>query len=107
MDEFKTIMQLETDAPLGLHIFVVSFVMLTGGTFNGLTIYLKLRQKSFHETDVYIVALACLDIFMCVVICPQQPLIALYIDSFSKGNPLLLRQFIYGISVIAFSFFSS
>ena len=66
---------------------------MTGTIFNASTIYLKLRKSNIQETDVYIVALACVDIFQCIVMCPQYPFMEYYIAEYVKQRPILLHQY--------------
>ena len=95
MGQIEQAAQLNTEAPLTLHIVVASFFVITGTAFNGLIIYLKLRKSNIQETDVYIVALACVDIFQCIIMCPQYPFMVYYIAEYWKHRPLLLYQEIF------------
>ena len=77
-----------TDAPIGVHICLVIFFIITGGIINGFIIFLKVKKPALQEIDYYIIALASVDIFLCVIICPQYPLITYYIDQYNKSNLL-------------------
>ena len=55
-----------------------------------------------YETDVYILALACVDIFACVALCPQHPLITSYINRFAEDKPFALSQLMFCFSTVMF-----
>ena len=102
MAQFDTLLQFDTDAPTALHIIAVTFFMVTGGILNSLIIFLKLRKYILHETDVYILALAGVDIFACVALCPQHPFIASYINWFAEDKPFALSQLMFCVSTVMF-----
>ena len=64
-------------------------------------IYVKLKQK-IQETDIYIIALAVVDIFMSVIVCPQYPLLTQYVNDFKNNNTFALTQFMYSMIILLF-----
>ena len=98
MSEFDIVLNSNTEAPLALHIFVVIFFMITGGIYNGIIIFIKGKKSSLQETEYYVIALACVDIFVCLVICPQYPLLTLFISEYkNKRRFLLIKHLICAV----------
>ena len=92
MSEFNILFSYDTYAPLTLHISVVTFFVLTGAIFNTIIIYLYMNKQNLKETDVYILAMAFVDIFACMVVCPQYPFMEIYINEYKKHNHFALKQ---------------
>ena len=84
MSNFESILSLNTDA--------VTSVVITGTISNGIIIYSQMKKPSFNETDIYILALACVDLFACTVMCPQYPFLDVYIEEYNRNNHFALRQ---------------
>ena len=51
-----------------------------------------MNKQSLKETDVYILAMAFVDIFACMVVCPQYPFMEKYIDEYMKHKHFALKQ---------------
>ena len=73
MSEFEVMSHWNTNAPLTLHILV------TGMIGNGTIIYIKVIKKHLNETDIYILALAIVDLLVCLISCPQTTFFGDYI----------------------------
>ena len=104
MAKFDRLLQFDTDAPISLHIIAVTCFMLTGGILNFVIIFLKLRKNILQETDVYIVALAFVDIFACVALSPQHPFITSYIKRYVEDQPFALSQYMFCFSTVMFTY---
>lgn len=63
--------------PLEVHILSVSFFLIFGLLANVAVIYLFTSKKN-NSGNVYMVALAVLDIMACVLLCPQFPFLQFY-----------------------------
>ena len=100
MSQIEQAIKLNFEAPIALHLAVVSFFVISGTIFNGLTIYLKLKKSNMQETDAYIVALACVDILQCITICPQYPFMAYYVAEYSKQRPFLFSQYMFCVTIL-------
>ena len=93
MAEFETALQSDTNAPVILHIVVVAFFMITGTIFNGIILYIQKQKQNRSEVDIYTSTLACVDLFSCLVICPQYPFLGSYMKQYHQDNPYELRKF--------------
>ena len=102
MSQYDTVVNTDTAAPIGVHIFLVIFFIITGGIINGFIIYLKIKKPTLQEIDYYIIALAGVDIFLCVIICPQYPLMTYYINQYKQSNTFLLTQYLFSSVVAGF-----
>ena len=92
--------ELNTNAPVTLHIFAVTFIVVTGFIGNGIIIYIQMRKQSLKEIDIYILALALDDLFACLVFCPQMAFLNQYIDEYKKGNFFALEQYVASFSLM-------
>ena len=76
------------------HILIISsfiFICLTG---NGITIYVHLKSPNKYKTKVYIISLACIDIFACVTFLPMYPFFDKTVD-FSAEDDLFIKLFFF------------
>lgn len=64
--------------PLAVHVVCVVFFLFFGLLANLATIYLFTAKKSRSSGNVYMVALAVLDVMACVLLCPQFPFLRYY-----------------------------
>lgn len=81
--------------PVWVHVLCVSFFLIFGLLENLAVIYLFTR-KANHSVNVYMVALAVLDIIACVFIAPQFPFMQYYVH----GSVLREIAFFSFVSVI-------
>ena len=79
-------------APLGVHIFVVIFYLITGALLNAIVVHLMKVKPKKQELDIYILALALTDIGQTTIVCPQFPFLPQYIDALKDNNSFPLRQ---------------
>ena len=89
-----------TNAPVALHIFAVPAIIITGIIGNGLIIYIQIRKPTLKEVDIYILALAFVDLLVCLVICPQYPFLNKYIVESKKGNSFALVELLTCMSLL-------
>ena len=82
----------DTYAPLTVHIFAVVFIVFTGTIGNGIIIYITIKTQSIKETDIYILALAFIDLAICLIICPQYALFIKYFEMFKNNQPFMMLQ---------------
>ena len=87
----EIIFQWNTDAPVTLHIFAISFFVITGIIGNTLIIYIKAKRKILNETDIYIFVLACIDLTSSIN-CIQMAFINTYVEQYKNNEYLGLRQ---------------
>ena len=81
----------DTNAPVILHIFAVVTIVINGMIGNGIILYIHMH-KPLKEADIYIIALAFVDLFACIVICPQYPFLNEYSDAYMGINTFALVQ---------------
>ena len=92
MSDYEPITAFNTNAPIMLHIVVVAIVVITGSFCNGAILYIQHKKPNRNEMDIYTIALASVDLFVCLVLGPQYPFLGAYIKQYNKGNIFALRQ---------------
>ena len=93
MPELETLLQYNLNAPNYLHIVTVTFFVSTGTIFNGIILFIQQKKNNRSEMDIYISTLACVDLFACLVICPQYPFVSVYHELYKQGSSFAIRQF--------------
>ena len=90
MSELELALQFNTNAPIVLHIVAVTFFITTGTILNGIILYIQQKKTNRSEMDIYIITLACVDIFACSVMLPQYPFVGTYQKLYKQGSSFAL-----------------
>ena len=93
MPELEILLQYNLNAPNLLHIVAVTFFVLTGTICNGIILFIQRKKPNRSEMDIYMLTLACVDLFVCLVICPQYPFVGVYQELYKQGSSFAIRQF--------------
>ena len=88
-----------------VHTLCLSVILILGITGNALVLKSYLKKENFRAHNIYIVTLACIDIFACTVCAPQQALIYYYKRQELDGNPMFMMGYAVQITFVILSYF--
>ena len=87
------------------HVLIIAGFIISTLVTNGVTIYVHMTNPAKYKTKVYAVALACADIFACVIGLPFFPFINKN-RTFTEDDALMIKSYFSAINAATSSYLS-